>query len=58
MAGFVFYDAFVNIEYIEAYFLLSFLPSFILMLFFAKLGIFRIQQELSKSKFNLILFKR
>ena len=27
-----------------------------LMLFVAKLGIFRIQQELSKSKSNLILF--
>ena len=29
-----------------------------LMLFVAKLGIFRIQQELSKSKSNLIPFKR
>ena len=29
-----------------------------LMLFIAKLGIFRIQQELSKSKSNLIPFKR
>ena len=28
-----------------------------LMLFVAKLGIFRIQQELSNSKSNLILFK-
>ena len=29
-----------------------------LMLFIAKLGIFRIQQELSKEKSNLIPFKR